>query len=116
MAQIGDEELADYHGQFFATTLYMSAETLHLGALAQLCGLDSTKAALARLMEDVLQMIGDIHIVCQSYQTWFLETYIVPHHPFTNGQRIALDDAPLSEEVFTPFFLNFDDLRAKFPG
>lgn len=108
---IGDDELVDYHGRFYATTLYMSAEALNLRALAVLLGTDTAREALNRLAEDALQILSDTNNVCQGYHRWFLDTHIVPQHPLSEGQIIQLNGVLAHDEVMIPFFVNFDRLK-----
>jgi len=110
---IGDEELVDYHGQFYATTLYMSAEALNLRALMHLLEAGTAREALNILSDDAQRILGDTNKTCQGYHSWFLQTHITPHHPLAKGEIIPLVGAPAFEDVVVPFFVNFDNLKAR---
>ena len=112
LGTIGDEELVDYHGQYFATTLYMSAEALNLRAIAVLLDTDTAREALNILAEDALKMLGDTNLACQGYHGWFLENHIIPWHPLKRGEIIDLVGVPDHDAVIVPFFVSFDKLKA----
>jgi hypothetical protein len=108
---IADEELIDYRGRFYATTLFMSAEVLHLRALAILFEVQSSKEALAILAADALRMLGEFYEVCRGYHEWFMETHIIPTHSIAHGEKISLASAPAFDAIVTPFFVNFEKLK-----
>ncbi len=110
---IADTDMIDYRGQFFATTLFMSAETLHLRALAILFDMESSRDALNLLSYDVQRMLGEFYRVCQGYHDWFMTLHVVPVFGLENGQLISLDGAPKADDIVTPFFVNFDDMKAR---
>lgn len=110
---IVDTEMVDYRGQFFATTLFMSAETLHLRALAILFDMESSRDALNLLADHVQRMLGQFYRVCQGYHDWFMMLHVVPVFGLENGQMILLDDAPKADDIVTPFFVNFDDVKTR---
>ncbi|HEX4738816.1 MAG TPA: hypothetical protein VH331_14775 [Allosphingosinicella sp.] len=111
LGTISDEELIDYHGEYYATTLYMSAQALDLRALSSLLG-TTAREALNILSEDAISMLGDTNVICQAYHSWFLLKYIVPHHPLGEGQRIHLDGVPDHDAIVVPFFVSFDKVKA----
>lgn len=110
---IADSELVDYRGQFFATTLFMSAEVLHLRALALLLEIDSSKEALNVVAEDVMTLLSEFHCVCQGYHGWFMATHVLPEFGLDHGEVLSLANAPLIEDVVTPFFANFDTMKER---
>jgi|GEM_PF-5070615 len=108
---IGEQELFDYHGEHFATTLYMSAEVLELRALAVLLGTETAREAINILAEDALEVFGDTNIACQAFHSWFLNIHIVPHHPLDLGETITLTNAPEHDAVIVPFFVSFHTIN-----
>jgi hypothetical protein len=110
---LGEEELVDYHGQYYVNTIYMSAEALNLRGLAHILGIETAREALNLLIGDALQAMSWTYDACQGYHSWFLEKHIVPYHPFERGQAIPLDRALAFDDVQTPFFLNVDALKER---
>jgi hypothetical protein len=114
LAGIGEDELVDYRGRFYATTLFMSAEALHLRALAILFGVESSREALSILAEDSLRLLGEFNKVCQGYHDWFMGAHILPEFGPERAERISLESAPAIEDIVTPFFANFAGMKAQF--
>ncbi len=110
---LGEEELIDYHGQYYVNTIYMSAEALNLRGLAHLLGTGTVREALNLLAEDALKAMSWTYDACQGYHSWFLQKHMVPFHPFEKGEQIALGDAPAIDDIQLPFFADVEDLKAR---
>ena len=39
--------------------------------------------------------------------------HVLPVFGLENGEMIPLDDAPKADDIVTPFFHNFDDVKAR---